>query len=631
MTIPKNITSEHIVQAINKIEGEGVPSDGGSQYYDLLYQGKRYPPKLVVSYANLFANGSILPRSDFEGGPGKPAFKLLEARGFEIVPKDNSIYPLVINFLKQSTNNPNSLATRDFPGEYQDLKLKVSFGQGAPAATPWIAMLGGNQSVSEGIYPVFLYYKQHKLLILSYGLSETHKSQLAWKTRNLTIRDYFAKTLNVEPNRYGDSFVFAAYEIDSSKDNYGLSSDTVDGDVEKIIAEYKDLLSTLTAPAITTPPQPVRASAAFDASNFVSDLRSAHLIFNENLVCRFIAALATKPFVLLTGLSGSGKTKLALAFAQWVIKDESQLCIAAVGADWTNREPLLGFPNMQKEGLYVKPENKILDLILRANSTPDLPFFLILDEMNLSHVERYFADFLSAMESKQSIGLHTSDSPLNNGEVSRSLNLPNNLFIIGTVNVDETTYMFSPKVLDRASVIEFRVTSNEMRMFLTHDRSALPSSINGNGASMAESFLKICFASGYDVTNDNAEQLIQFFISLKKAGAEFGYRTASEIHRFISVAPRIKAWDQHAIFDFVIIQKLLPKVHGSRRKLEPILKTLAGLCLSQPEKIAELLKAEVDETNSVHTSAIKYPLSFDKIKRMYQNLIDNSFTSYAEA
>jgi 5-methylcytosine-specific restriction protein B len=124
---------------------------------------------------------------------------------------------------------------------------------------------------------------------------------------------------------------------------------------------------------------------------------------------------------------------------------------------------------------------------------------------------------------------------------------------------------------------------------------------------------------------------LQFFGSLKKAGAEFGYRTASEIHRFTTIAPKIKDWDCEAIFDFVIIQKLLPKVHGSRRKLEPILKTLAGLCLYQPERTVDLLKPEIDETKIEYASVIKYPLSFDKIKRMYQNLIDNSFTSYAEA
>ena len=70
-----------------------------------------------------------------------------------------------------------------------------------------------------------------------------------------------------------------------------------------------------------------------------------------------------------------------------------------VGADWTNREPLLGYPNALNVGEYIRPESGALDLILNAQADSKNPYFLILDEMNMSHVERYFADFLSAMES----------------------------------------------------------------------------------------------------------------------------------------------------------------------------------------------------------------------------------------
>ena len=75
--------------------------------------------------------------------------------------------------------------------------------------------------------------------------------------------------------------------------------------------------------------------------------------------------------------------------------------------------------------------------------------------MNLSHVERYFSDFLSGMESEEAIPLHNNDIEY----VSTGLKLPKNLLVIGTVNVDETTYMFSPKVLDRANTLEFLTPS----------------------------------------------------------------------------------------------------------------------------------------------------------------------------
>src|SRR5688572_4342789 len=97
MTIPENITKEHLLAAISKIDKEGTPTGGDSRYYDVNYQGKKYPPKLIVSYANSFANGEDLDRNSFEGGIGTKAFELLKRYDFEIVKKDehNIIEPNV--------------------------------------------------------------------------------------------------------------------------------------------------------------------------------------------------------------------------------------------------------------------------------------------------------------------------------------------------------------------------------------------------------------------------------------------------------------------------------------------------------------------------------------------------------
>ncbi len=112
-----------------------------------------------------------------------------------------------------------------------------------------------------------------------------------------------------------------------------------------------------------------------------------------------------------------------------------------------------------------------------------VPHFLILDEMNLSHVERYFADLLSAIESGEEIPLYEGNERRANGEVvPRRLRLPDNLFVIGTVNVDETTYMFSPKVLDRANVIEFRMEPDEMAAFCASPKAPRLEELDGKGA-----------------------------------------------------------------------------------------------------------------------------------------------------
>ena len=106
---------------------------------------------------------------------------------------------------------------------------------------------------------------------------------------------------------------------------------------------------------------------------------------------------------------------------------------------------------------------------------------------------------------------------------------------------------------------------------------------------------------------------------------------ANEIKRFISVVNEIEpSWSIAEIIDAAILQKLLPKVHGSRRKLEPILKTLAMLCITDGQKVEEFIFAK-SEIQFDDKAKIKYPLSLEKILRMYNGLIDNGFTSYAEA
>jgi 5-methylcytosine-specific restriction protein B len=368
----------------------------------------------------------------------------------------------------------------------------------------------------------------------------------------------------------------------------------------------------------------------FDIKNFQDDCKSAGLVYTDKLITRFVSSLLTKPFVILTGLSGSGKTKLAQAYVQWICQEESQYRIIPVGADWTNREPLLGYPNALKPEEYVKPDSGVIDLILEANSNPELPHFLILDEMNLSHVERYFADFLSVMESNEEIPLY-AEGTVDNGVPSK-LKLPANLFIIGTVNIDETTNMFSPKVLDRANTIEFRINNNEMKGFLDSASELNMIALLGKGANMAQNFITLSSSKSF-TTKDRDEinkTLLNFFAELQKTGAEFGYRSATEILRLINqldaLNNKITTFEK---IDIAIMQKLLPKLHGSRRKLSPILETLGSFCLTDDLNVVKDVFEKDDFDYSI--DKVLYPLSLEKIARMYKGAIDNGFASYAEA
>jgi hypothetical protein len=402
--------------------------------------------------------------------------------------------------------------------------------------------------------------------------------------------------------------------------------------------EGKNVDKTIT-PVISIEPKDL-------VKKFIHSIGLTGLQFSDQLLFRFISSLITKPFLILSGLSGSGKTQLAQAFTKWICQDNAQYRIVSVGADWTNREPILGYVNALDNKEYILPENGALELMIEANKPENQgrPYFLILDEMNLSHVERYFADFLSVMESGDKFSLHSSNTNLNISgddnqyehsiEVPNSISWPNNLFVVGTVNIDETTYMFSPKVLDRANVIEFRISEDEIIEYLSAPK--VLSKLERVGAPYAETFVSLAINKQKANSKSLNEALTKFFGELKNVGSEFGYRTASEIQTLFYQIDKV--YDEKQLvgysskidfnIDVAIMQKLLPKLHGSRRKLLKPLKILAEYCLLEKQ---DAIFNERGDFTIAKDNKIKYVLSFEKIARMYKNAIDNGFTSYAEA
>jgi 5-methylcytosine-specific restriction protein B len=157
------------------------------------------------------------------------------------------------------------------------------------------------------------------------------------------------------------------------------------------------------------------------------------------------------------------------------------------------------------------------------------------------------------------------------------------------------------------------------------------------GANMAGSFVEI--AQNEKLLSKNAallnKTLLNFFSELKKTGAEFGYRSASEIMRFAAIVNMIElTWSTTDIIDAAIMQKLLPKVHGSRKKLEGVLLTLARLCVQDAVKNVKEFKVEsllISEDLDTISEKFIYPVSFEKIARMHKGLLANGFTSFAEA
>jgi hypothetical protein len=324
---------------------------------------------------------------------------------------------------------------------------------------------------------------------------------------------------------------------------------------------------------------------------------------------RLVSSLAAKPFLILAGGTGTGKTRVAKLIAASIAGLEV-VEVVAVCADWTDNRPLLGFRNLLSVGekTYVAPPP--LRIILKALDNPSKPHFLILDEMNLSHVERYFADFLSSMESKEPLKLHDSAVALSTEDdvlVKGKIDWPRNLFVIGTVNIDETTYMFSPKVLDRAHVIEFKVSWEEIASGL---EGAVPSALPALRPEQVAEFMRVSHINEKSLSSEDHDLLMNVLEDLHAAleGTRFvfAHRTARECLNFIASAKALaKADIVHArntidLIDLAILQKALPKLNGSSSTLSTVLEEIIKvsdkhdleLCKEKLESMRQQLKVD---------------------------------------
>jgi 5-methylcytosine-specific restriction protein B len=345
---------------------------------------------------------------------------------------------------------------------------------------------------------------------------------------------------------------------------------------------------------------------------FSADALNAGVYFgndHEMLTAEFVAALATKPFMILSGLSGSGKTLLATTFGEWLGYD--QVLLQPVRPDWTSPEAILGYEDRTSESSnsqHAWSVPRSLSFILTAMRNPTKPYVLVLDEMNLAHVEQYFADVLSGMESNQPMVPNlTRDAqgwrmPPRDAEY---LPWPKNLFVIGTINTDETTYAFSHKVLDRASVIEFRVTPDTLRL----DFAKTPG-VQHCDTRISRAFLERAQGDELNWPGRKAvgAAMQDIHLLLFQHGLEFGHRVVRESLRFSSMMYEIGINDVPTILDHIATQRILPKLE---RGIKPeALAELATLAAFGPSNAATVNPLTDDVPNAV------LPKTLSKLRRL---------------
>ncbi|NJE60376.1 hypothetical protein E3E51_01175 [Thermococcus sp. 21S7] len=388
--------------------------------------------------------------------------------------------------------------------------------------------------------------------------------------------------------------------------------------------------------------------------------------YPQHLVSQFYTALKTKGFVILSGLTGTGKTKIVQELARLLDYSKRNFLFLSVRPDWRDSKPLLGYYNPLTGGYH---KTSLLKFIMKAikdyedNRGNATPYFVILDEMNLAHVEYYFADFLSVLESgrdgsgftREGIKLHDSEEIEVFEGIPWELKLPPNLYIIGTVNMDETTYSFSPKVLDRAFTVEFHDVelegyppgSGESRLpneAVEALRDSILEDLRGkSGQFLARSKEGINEAVKELRDAKNGEYwriLTELNKALEPYDMHFGYRVVDEIALFVQSAK--ESWENgivefesdDEIFDLALLMKVLPKFHGNRKKLEEPLKAVLGLCLSENAGIdvRELRREEVMnllKNWETQRENFRFKHTAKKALRMLRQLYEIGFASFS--
>ncbi|MDM5187309.1 DUF3578 domain-containing protein [Bacillus sp. DX4.1] len=507
-----------------------------------------------------------------------------------------------------------------------------SVGQGNWASVPWLAIMHKDitTSTQRGYYIVYLFSEDMKQLYLTIaqGVTETSKEEMEKIKQEIRQHIHMSTKvkkddgifLGTSPKAKGYANSTAAYIVYDV--NQMPSEAELVEDLKEMLSYYEGYIAFKekgTDYEMIYERKEVYLNQKEIIDHVSSYIQSKGFYYDKQDLINFFLSLKTKPFVILSGISGTGKTKIVQWFAESLgaTEQNGQFTLIPVRPDWSDSSDLLGYVNIQGE-FQERPLIKVLD---EAEKHPNKPYFVVLDEMNLARVEYYFSDFLSVIESRRwEEGKIITSTVLPESIANRRITIPSNVYVVGTVNMDETTHPLSKKVLDRANTIEFNKVKLDYFEFLMDLEDVKAESVSNRSLTAEYLHLKECFKEHQDLVKKVSDILIGINESLEPIGAQVGYRIRDEICFYMAYNEQGKLLSFDEALDYQIYQKILPRIAGSDGRTEEALKKLYILCTNQEFNNEDLHFEDM--------SYVKYPRSAKKLSHMLRRFEYDGFTSF---
>ncbi|MEK3833360.1 MrcB family domain-containing protein [Paenibacillus sp. FSL R7-0128] len=557
-------------------------------------------------------------------------------------------------------------------------KVQGSVGQGNWAAVPWLAVLDKRitETTQHGEYVVYLFAEDMSAVYLTFNQGVTKPIQekgrrdgyAYLRDRKEALLDFLALTnMNKDENiRLVDSGLGQDYQVSTvayikyERGNVPNDEQLIQ-DLENVIEDYRLYVESAMAPSddetsdeevelLPQEAEPLEDGQVLSILHHIqSHIRRQGFFFPEHLIENFYLSLKAKPFVILAGISGTGKTRLVKLFAEALgaMRDNGQYTLIPVRPDWSDPADLLGYKDLS--GRF--QPGPITQVFVEAQQPENRhkPYFICLDEMNLARVEHYFSDLLSVLETQE-----WRESEIQTQElISRALlgtaedqvtygglGIPENVFLIGTVNMDETTHPFSKKVLDRASTLEFNYINLQQYPQGAEQDAGDPADLNElNHLFLRSDYLQLVDA--YDTHQElvvrTTERLVQINTLLEDIHAHVGFRVRDAICFYMIYNERYGLMDEEEAFDWQLLQKILPRIQGSHSSVRRVLLNLMKVAIGSDAGIAVNVRELMDDDASPlylrwaagqNPLGVKHPQSARKLAYMLRRLEEDGFTSY---